>query len=41
MESSRVKYETEINRLIIIVRELETTVLNNNGKIMSLVELLT
>lgn len=40
MESSRVKYETEINKLIITVRELETSVLNKNGKIMSLEELL-
>jgi hypothetical protein len=41
METQRVKYETEINRLTIIIRELETTVLNKNGTIMSLTEVLS
>ena len=41
MEAQRKKYESEINRQIIIIREQETTILNKNGKIMSLEEILS
>jgi hypothetical protein len=39
-EQQRVKYETEINRLTIIVREQEKTLLDRSGKILSLEEVL-
>ena len=41
IEAQRKKYESEINRQIIIIREQETTILNKNGKIMSLEEILS
>jgi hypothetical protein len=40
MEEQRIRYETEIIRISIIIREQEATILDQTGKIMSLVEIL-
>lgn len=41
LEKQRSEYEIEINRLSIIIRQHETTILQKTGTIMSLEEMLS